>query len=250
MNKPIRKAVRCFIIDNNQVLAIKYKEPNKRVGWYDIPGGKIEKDEQPYQTAIREVYEETTLNVDKLERKGNMIVEYPNRIFDFEIFVAKQFNGTPAELEENNSKWIDINELLSKHNIFSNIQLLNKEYIDYLKEDNSDFKMHIHVDDDENIINIEVKEKSNEQIANEVSKNFWNDIHIKYGNNPIEYDNWLEMFNKDILECNKPIIDLGCGRGNDTLYLIEKGKEVIPCDFSEIAIEKIKKPENPVKMLV
>lgn len=155
MNKPVRKSVRCFIIDNNQVVAIKYKEPNKRVGWYDIPGGKIEKDEQPYQTAIREVYEETTLNVDKLERKGNMIVEYPNRIFDFEIFVAKQFNGTPADLKENNSEWIDINELLSKHNIFSNIQLLNKEYINYLKEDYSDFKMYIYVDDDENIINIE-----------------------------------------------------------------------------------------------
>jgi len=24
MNKPIRKAIRCFIIDNNKVLAIKY----------------------------------------------------------------------------------------------------------------------------------------------------------------------------------------------------------------------------------
>ena len=55
------------------------------------------------------------------------------------------------------------------------------------------------------------------------------------------------MFNKDILECNKPIIDLGCGRGNDTLYLIEKGKEVIPCDFSEIAIEKIKKSFPQIK---
>ena len=37
-----------------------------------------------------------------------------------------------------------------------------------------------------------------------------------------------------------PIIDLGCGSGNDTLYLIERGKKVIPCDYSKNAIENIK----------
>ena len=132
MNKPIRKATRCFIINNKKVMAIKYKEPNRRAGWYDIPGGKIEKDETPIQTAIREVFEETTLVVDKLERKGNLIVEYPDRIFDFEVFIAKQFSGFPADLQENSSEWIEIDELLSKHNIFANIQLLSPKYIKYL----------------------------------------------------------------------------------------------------------------------
>ena len=158
MDKPIRKTVRCFIFDNNKVLTIKYKEPNKRVGWYDIPGGKIEKDENPIDTAIREVCEETTLKVTNLDRKGNLIVEYPDRIFDFEVFVAREFLGNPTELEENYAEWIDINELLSKDNIFSNIQLLNKEYINYLKGNNSDFKMHIYVDNNEKITNIEFDE--------------------------------------------------------------------------------------------
>jgi len=156
MNKPIRKATRCFIINNKKVMVINYKEPHRRAGWYDIPGGKIEKDEIPIQTAIREVFEETTLIVDKLERKGNLIVEYPDRIFDFEVFVAKQFNGVPADLQENSSEWIEIDELLSKHNIFANIQLLSPKNIKYLKDDNSDFKMHIFIDNDENIESIEV----------------------------------------------------------------------------------------------
>lgn len=156
MNKPVRKATRCFIINNKKVMVINYKEPHRRAGWYDIPGGKIEKDEIPIQTAIREVFEETTLIVDKLERKGNLIVEYPDRIFDFEVFVAKQFNGVPADLQENSSEWIEIDELLSKHNIFANIQLLSPKYIKYLKDDSSDFKMHIFIDTDENIESIEV----------------------------------------------------------------------------------------------
>lgn len=156
MNKPVRKATRCFIINDSKVMVIKYKEPNRRAGWYDIPGGKIEKDETPIQTAIREVFEETTLVVDKLERKGNLIVEYPDRIFDFEVFITKQFSGIPADLQENSSEWIEIDKLLSKHNIFANIQLLSPKYIKYLTADSSDFKMHIFIDSDENIESIEI----------------------------------------------------------------------------------------------
>ncbi len=43
MNKPIRKATRCFILDKNKVLVIKYNEPNRKAGWYDIPGGKLKR---------------------------------------------------------------------------------------------------------------------------------------------------------------------------------------------------------------
>ena len=180
MNKPVRKATRCFIINNKKVMVINYKEPHRRAGWYDIPGGKIEKDELPIQTAIREVFEETTLIVDKLERKGNLIVEYPDRIFDFEVFVAKQFNGVPADLQENSSEWIEIDEILSKHNIFANIQLLSPKYIKYLKDDSSDFKMHIFIDNDENIESIEVdsysfkpsiSEKNGIQLVKDTFKN-------------------------------------------------------------------------------
>ena len=180
MNKPVRKATRCFIINNKKVMVINYKEPHRRAGWYDIPGGKIEKDEIPIQTAIREVFEETTLIVDKLERKGNLIVEYPDRIFDFEVFVAKQFNGVPADLQENSSEWIEIDELVSKHNIFANIQLLSPKYIKYLKDDSSDFKMHIFIDNDENIESIEVdsysfkpsiSEKNGIQLVKDTFKN-------------------------------------------------------------------------------
>lgn len=51
----------------------------------------------------------------------------------------------------------------------------------------------------------------------------------------------MDLFDNEIKNCTTPIIDLGCGRGIDTLYLLEKGKEVIPCDYSENAIYQIKK---------
>jgi len=55
----------------------------------------------------------------------------------------------------------------------------------------------------------------------------------------IIYDDWLDLFIDEIINCDTPIIDLGCGSGNDTKYLIEKGKKVISCDISEINIKNI-----------
>lgn len=54
------------------------------------------------------------------------------------------------------------------------------------------------------------------------------------------YDLWLDEY-KDILEKNKDneILDLGCGIGADTLYLIERGYKVLSCDFSKEAIKSI-----------
>ncbi len=125
MDRPIRKAVRCYLIKDEKVVVTKYKEGNKKIGYYDIPGGKIEEGETPEQTAIREMKEETGLKVRDLKYKGNMIIEYPNRIFDFDIFIANESEGEPQEFEENTSEWIEINELLQKEKILSNIMKID-----------------------------------------------------------------------------------------------------------------------------
>lgn len=162
MEKPIRKAVRCYLIKDNKVVVTKYKEGNKKFGYYDIPGGKIEEEETPEQTAIREMKEETGLKVRNLKYKGNMIIEYPNRIFDFDVFITNESEGEPQEFEENTSEWIEINELLQKEKILSNIMILNRFFIKGLIEDKYNFKMHIQVDEKENILDVEYKLKDNE----------------------------------------------------------------------------------------
>ena len=48
MDKPIRKAVRCYLVKDNKVVVTKYKEGNKKAGYYEIPGGKIEEGETTY----------------------------------------------------------------------------------------------------------------------------------------------------------------------------------------------------------
>ncbi len=70
----------------------------------------------------------------------------------------------------------------------------------------------------------------------------WNNLHKKFvQNNGSKYDNWLDEFESIIMNDETEIIDLGCGvTGNVTLYLLEKGKKVISCDFAEEALNAIK----------
>ena len=51
------------------------------------------------------------------------------------------------------------------------------------------------------------------------------------------YDLWLDEY-KNIL-----MLDLGCGIGADTLYLLERGYNVLSCDFS---VEALKSIENNI----
>lgn len=42
MDKKVRKAVRSFLIENNNIVAIKYKG-NKNKNYYDIPEAKLKR---------------------------------------------------------------------------------------------------------------------------------------------------------------------------------------------------------------
>ncbi len=83
----------------------------------------------------------------------------------------------------------------------------------------------------------------------EHSLDYWNDAHQKqnFSRESIKVDNWLERFADIVMKTQRPILDLGCGGGNDTLYLIGKGKQVIPCDQSEYAIENVKRNFPEIK---
>lgn len=155
VNKTIREAVRCFLVKDSKVVVIKYKSGNIKEGYYDIPGGKIDKGETPEEAAIREMKEETGIKVKKLKSKGKMIIEYPKRIFNLTIFFSDECEGELQEFEENTSEWIDIEELLKKEKRLSNIMILDKDYINGLIDDKYNFIMNIKVDDNENILNIE-----------------------------------------------------------------------------------------------
>jgi len=123
MNKSIRKAVRCFLIKDDKVVAIKYKEGNNK-DYYDIPGGKIEENETSIQAAIREFKEETGIEITNPIKIGKSYIECPNLIFDLDLFIVDEYKGEPQKFYENDSVWIEIDNLLNQEKILPTIELL------------------------------------------------------------------------------------------------------------------------------
>lgn len=145
MKSKIRKAVRVFLIKDNKVVAIKYKRKID-IDYYDIPGGKIEENETSEQAAIREFKEETGIEIKNPVYKGNVIVEYPKRIFDFDIYITNTYIGEPKEFEENSSMWIDIEKLMKEEKVFPSIEILKH------LSNNEDILLTIHCDENHRII--------------------------------------------------------------------------------------------------
>ena len=113
MNKKIRHAVRTYLIENDKVVAIEYQDHD--VGYFDIPGGKIEEGETPEETSIREFKEETGMTYTAFLRhlrmskaatmllNSNNSVAYISELMGFlntETFIRtfqKEFHETPTQ---------------------------------------------------------------------------------------------------------------------------------------------------------
>lgn len=79
----------------------------------------------------------------------------------------------------------------------------------------------------------------------ENSKEYWNngywEDNIKNNKTDFMKDNWMEKYSEKIMKVvPKKAVDLGCGIGQDTKWLLDKGFDVISCDILDIALNKLK----------
>ncbi len=113
-----------LIIDNDKVLLVKHGEAAKHLtGAIGLPGGRIDAGEIPQQAAIRELEEETGIQVKQedlkqlpheyfgdLPRKDGSILHTHHK-----VFVATNFIGDLRESEETTPFWESIDTALSMH---------------------------------------------------------------------------------------------------------------------------------------
>lgn len=113
----------CYIFHNEQVLLLKRnRAPYK--GYWTAPGGKIEHGESPQETAIREIYEETGLSIQKPILRAlqtSIDVFYPVHWMLY-IFIASSFEGSLIDSAEGLLQWYPI----------ANVPQLERPYPDTL----------------------------------------------------------------------------------------------------------------------
>jgi len=134
-NKIVNIACAAVVKDNNVLLLQRIKPPY--VGFWSMPGGKIEFGEYPEEAALREIKEETNLDCRSEGLKGvatEIIHSRDQKTAHFMLYVYR-LNPTNTNLiaTEGQLRWFSLSEL-NKHKIIPSDILMINEFI--LKDNN------------------------------------------------------------------------------------------------------------------
>lgn len=118
-NKAIEDGIEKFVVgavitnEKGEIFLAKRKKDDFMGGIYEIPGGNAKKGEGIYETLIREIKEETNLDIKKVESYIDQF-DYLSRSckkcrqFNFKVTTT----GGPILLTEHDSyKWIELKEI-------------------------------------------------------------------------------------------------------------------------------------------
>ena len=98
-----------FNKDMNKILMCKRtKEPY--MGMYNLVGGKIEKENDGFNEAYRELIEETNISKNDVELKHFMNIEYISFNKSLEVYYGILNKEVELVEEVNKLEWVDIND--------------------------------------------------------------------------------------------------------------------------------------------
>ncbi len=81
--------------------------------------------------------------------------------------------------------------------------------------------------------------QNNELVIMEEPQTIWDKRYSQHNKAKSKYNNWVEPWHP-LFAPGSVILDLGCGRGYDTQYLLSTGCRVISTDFSREALKLVK----------
>ena len=118
---PLKLVVAIALIDlDNRVLISKRPIHKHMAGYWEFPGGKVEKGESPEGALIREGEVELAIRIDKSCLSPLTFASHKYESFHLlmPLFVCRVWNGSPKPVEGQVLKWVNIREL---RNIFTHI---------------------------------------------------------------------------------------------------------------------------------
>lgn len=104
----------CFVRDGDRILLQRRRRPPNE-GLYNVPGGKVEHHEDPYEACLREVREETGLSLShaRLRAVLTVIARDTGTQWLLFTFVAERPAGDagPVTDDEGDLRWVPIDEI-------------------------------------------------------------------------------------------------------------------------------------------
>ena len=103
-----------YIFNRKGEVLLQKKARGFGKGKWNGPGGKINQGEAPEEAARREVKEETTLKIKKIEPQGIIEFVFPHKIESSNycyVYICRDFSGKPFNTGEGELKWFKTEEL-------------------------------------------------------------------------------------------------------------------------------------------
>ncbi len=143
----------CFVFDKNQVLMLHrsksiYKFPDFWMG----PGGRQEPYEDVLAACVREVKEETGLDVDKVKLRIIATHYYPHKdeVYIVFIFTADYIGGELRKEEMGDLEWIERDKVLELEKLYPDLRI----HLPLIFQDSSElFFTHMEFDDSSQVVN-------------------------------------------------------------------------------------------------
>lgn len=105
--KPMLDVVAGIIWQDGLYLAVERPEGAKMAGWWEFPGGKIEKDEARDDALVRELQEELGVTPLDFEYWRELVHEYDEFSVRLYFYHIRNYSGKLASLENQKMAWVD-----------------------------------------------------------------------------------------------------------------------------------------------
>lgn len=110
---PILQVVAGIIWRKEQYLAVERPQGKIQAGWWEFPGGKIEKGEDAATALVRELAEELGIKAEAPQYWQSLDFDYGHRQVCLHFFHVRTFTGEAQPLEGQKLRWLSPHEALS-----------------------------------------------------------------------------------------------------------------------------------------
>lgn len=121
------KVVAAILQKEDKILIARKKEGKPLAGYFEFPGGKIEKGETPEESLIRELMEEMNIKIAIKEYVGESIYDYGNgKVISLLGYKSEIIDGEIKLSDHDRYEWVTLEEINNYKIAPADIPLIEK----------------------------------------------------------------------------------------------------------------------------